>query len=890
LSLPDYTTEVIKMLYCPPNATLDKVWINHGLNICWMETVTSSIVGLFILLFGTLQLSLYKRYATHLSDITVPKNRLFKAQVGFHFVLPAIALIVFTLRHVGLGGGDGKMSRDRLSFDLGGQDESPVYGYEILSLLSSCVVWPMSLGVLYVERWYQLPTSPSHGHGVVLLLTWTGCFVAENLAFLSMDNQQWWFHLDTYRHKMEFGCWVARYAATFFLFILGIKAPGISAVSAYYSRYSEEARERLNGSGDASDPTMTADGAHVSASVGSTWRNVGKKLRKLLPYMWPRRHRMLQLRVLVCVLILVGVRVINVYVPILSKQIIDKLAETDPAWPWALIVLFVFMKMLQGGGTGSQGLLNGLRSFLWIRVQQFTAREITVEMFAHLHRLSLRWHLSRKTGEVLRIMDRGTSSINSLLSYIVFNIAPTIIDILVAIVYFTAEFNAWFGLLVFITMLLYLSVTVAMTEWRTKYRRKMNEADNKQRQRAVDSLLNFETVKYFANERHEADQLKEAVQEYQEEEWKTLASLNLLNVVQCVVINGGLMIGSVYAAWLVHKKEKTVGDYVLFGSYIMQLMVPLNWMGTLYRVIQESFVNMENMFDLMAEKIEVEDAPNALPLMPLKGKIDFRNVSFTYNSESESQAAKPVLKGINLTVEAGQTVAIVGPTGAGKTTLMRLLFRFYDPTEGEVFFDNQNIRFVTQESLRKAIGVVPQDTTLFNDTIGMNIGYGRLDAGMDEICDAARQAEIHTRITEMSDGYDTVVGERGLKLSGGEKQRVAIARAALKAPLVVLLDEATSALDSNTEQSILNAFKTNVCSGKTTIAIAHRLSTIKHADLIVVLKDGTIAEQGTHEELIGMGPETGVYASMWKTQSQESVKQAAKAGTASQEMPAAVEK
>merc|ERR1719376_1627039 len=547
-------------------------------------------------------------------------------------------------------------------------------------------------------------------------------------------------------------------------------------------------------------------------------------------------------------------------------KIVDALAGTDtpgnvPVFAWQLIAGFVGLKVLQGGGTGSQGLLNGLRTFLWIRVQQYTTREIQVGVFAHLHRLSLRWHLSRKTGEVLRIMDRGTSSINGLLSYIVFNIVPTLVAILV----FTATFNFWFGLIVFITMLLYLSLTVMMTEWRTKYRRSMNEADNKQRQRAVDSLLNFETVKYYANEGYEADQLASAILNYQEEEFKTSASLTLLNVMQCLLINAGFMAGSLYCAYLVYTQAKTVGDYVLFGTYIMQLMVPLNWLGTLYRVIQESFVNMENMFDLMAEEVEVTDSPNALPLMALKGKIDFRDVSFSYGGGAGGGDSRPILKGISFSAEPGQMVAIVGPTGAGKTTLMRLLFRFYDPQEGDIFFDNQNIRHVTQKSLRNAIGVVPQDTTLFNDTIGVNIGYGRIDATSDEVREAACQAEIHARIEEFPDQYDTVVGERGLKLSGGEKQRVAIARTVLKSPLVVLLDEPTSALDSNTERNILDAFKTNVCAGKTTLAIAHRLSTIKDADLILVLDNGVIAERGTHQELL----ETpgGLYASMWQSQS-----------------------
>jgi len=451
-----------------------------------------------------------------------------------------------------------------------------------------------------------------------------------------------------------------------------------------------------------------------------------------------------------------------------------------------------------------QGLLNNARSLLWIKIQQFITRETQLGLFQHLHSLSLRWHTSRKTGEVLRIMDRGTSSINSLMSYLVFNIFPTIADVIIAIVYFTVVFNIWFGVIILVTMVLYLSFTILITEWRTKYRRLMNTADNEQRTVSVDSLLNAETVKYFSMERWEVDRYRQKILTYQAEEWKSSASLVMLNIFQAFITNGGLTAISLYCAYMVADRDLTVGDFVLLGTYFQQLMGPLNWLGTLYRVIQEAFINMENMFDLMNEKVEVCDKVGAVSLDAERlgaPEIKFDNVSFSYTEE------KPVLVSVSFTVKPGTTTAIVGASGSGKTTIGKLLVRLYNVSQGAVTVAGTDLSNFTQESIRGNIGVVPQDTVLFNDTIRYNIQYGRMEASELEVTEAARMADIHDTITGFPDGYDTVVGERGLKLSGGEKQRVAIARMLLRKPVIMLYDEATSSLDTNTERNIQQAIK-----------------------------------------------------------------------------------
>uniref|UniRef100_A0A4W6G4I9 ATP-binding cassette sub-family B member 6 n=1 Tax=Lates calcarifer TaxID=8187 RepID=A0A4W6G4I9_LATCA len=558
-------------------------------------------------------------------------------------------------------------------------------------------------------------------------------------------------------------------------------------------------------------------------------------VRLLLPYVWPKGTTALQGLVLLCVGLLAAERLVNVLVPVYSKNIVNELSAGG-GWTSliATVCIYTLLKFLQGGGAGTSGFISNLRQFLWIKVQQFTSRGIQVRLFSHLHGLSLRWHLERRTGDVLRSVDRGTSSINNLLSYILFSILPTICDIIIAIIYFISYFSVWFGLIVFTCMVLYLTCTVLITEWRTKYRREMNNQDNNAKSRAVDSLLNFETVKYYNAEDYEVSCFEEAILKYQQCEWKSSASLALLNQTQNIIIGSGLLAGSLLCAYLVSEGQFQVGDYVLFGTYIIQLYTPLNWFGTYYRLIQSAFVDMENMLALLTEQKEVSPK---------------KNYHMLY-----------------IAVTSVTSVMFVGPSGSGKSSILRLLFRFYDPQSGCIRIDGQDISKVHQSSLRSYIGVVPQDTVLFNNTIGNNIRYSRVTATNQEVEGAAMAADIHNRIMELPQGYDTEVGERGLKLSGGEKQRVAIARTILKEPRIILLDEATSSLDTQTERNI-QASLAKICTNRTTIVVAHRLSTIVGADQILVVHNGQIAERGRHEELLIQG---GLYAAMWMKQQKNS--------------------
>ncbi|XP_029315270.1 ATP-binding cassette sub-family B member 6, mitochondrial [Cottoperca gobio] len=594
-----------------------------------------------------------------------------------------------------------------------------------------------------------------------------------------------------------------------------------------------------------------------SPSSSSVWQGFGRKVRLLLPYVWPKGTAALQGLVLLCVCLLVAERLVNVLVPVYSKNIVNELSA-EGGWTSLVVTVCIYtlLKFLQGGGAGTSGFISNLRQFMWIKVQQFTSRGVQVYLFSHLHGLSLRWHLERRTGDVLRSVDRGTSSINNLLSYILFSILPTICDIIIAIIYFGSYFSVWFGLIVFTCMVLYLTCTILITEWRTKYRREMNDQDNHSKSRAVDSLLNFETVKYYCAEDYEVRCFEEAILKYQHCEWKSSASLALLNQTQNIIIGSGLLVGSLLCAYLVSEGQFQVGDYVLFGTYIIQLYTPLNWFGTYYRLIQSAFVDMENMLALLTEQKEVQDVEDAQDLQLTAGQVEFDRVCFSYVPGTE------ILRHVSFTVEAGQTVALVGPSGSGKSSILRLLFRFYDPQSGSIRIDGQDISKVRQSSLRSYIGVVPQDTVLFNNTIGNNIRYSRVTASDQEVERAAMAADIHTRILELPQGYDTEVGERGLKLSGGEKQRVAIARTILKEPRIILLDEATSSLDTQTERNI-QASLAKVCTNRTTIVVAHRLSTIVGANQILVVHNGQIAERGRHEELLIQG---GLYAAMWTKQ------------------------
>nr|XP_054767869.1 ATP-binding cassette sub-family B member 6-like [Lytechinus pictus] len=808
--------------FCPGNSSLVPIWVDHGLSRCFMETLVSSIMFFVVVVLGGIQVLVFWKRAMDVEERFRTNPFWFRLQ----FFLTITMITQYILRIVMYA-----VLHEPLSGDI----ELGTCFY-----IASYIV---SLPVIAIERTKFL-ASRVRGHGFILLLFWSLAFLSENLAFVSWGSPHYWWKLETEFHQAMFGLWVVRYVITFCLFALGLRAPGLPKKS-YMLIINEDGQEPTNEipANDAGNP--------------STWANAWTKVRIVWPYVWPKGNFLMQLRVLLCLLILVAGRVINVFVPVLNKNIVDALSG-HPTFPVRYIVYYVGCKLLQGGGFGSLGLLSNMRSLLWIRVQQYTTKGIMVRLFEHLHHLSLRWHLNRKTGEVLRMMDRGTTSINSLLSYIVFNILPTIADIVIAVVYFISAFNAWFGLIVFVAMTFFIIVTVAVTEWRTKFRREMNLKDNKMRQKAIDSLLNFETVKYYNNESFEVGMYDDCITDYQVSEWKSTASLSILNSAQNLVVNAGLLVGCLLCAHIVYKGQLTAGDYVLFSSYIMQLYSPLNFFGTYYRMIQQAFIDMENMIDLLEEKQEITDDPDAKDLIVRKGKVEFDNVSFFYNEQ------KPILRNVSFTVEPGQVLAIVGPSGAGKSTIIRLLFRFYEVQGGQIRLDGQDISKVAQSSLRKVIGVVPQDTVLFNNDIRYNIRYGKVQCETEEVEEAARAADIHTRIESFPEGYGTVVGERGLKLSGGEKQRVAIARTILKAPDFVLLDEATSALDTKTERNIQMSLS-NICEGRTTIVVAHRLSTIINADKILVLQDGIIIENGRHEELLGMN---GVYADMWQQQLQ----------------------
>lgn len=823
------------MRYCPPNITFNDIWINHGVSKCFMDTVCTTIISLYLIIFGSVQLWIYRKYGTETDESTLPRSNLYNLQKFVLYLVPVLSVIRIILQATVL-------------------DDGMVYGYMILTTVLTVIVYPYSIYILKIERHKLLPSVPPHGHGLVLLGFWTLAFVAENLVLINIGKLEWWFHLNSLTDQIEMALFILRYVSNLLIFALGLRAPGIA------SNFDSDYRTLH-------DDTIIRSRYYQRRSDNvSTWANLWYKTKILAPFLWPKSDFLLQLRVIFCFMLLLCGRLINLYVPIYNKKIVDSVTIAPVEFRWDIVLIYVTFKFLQGGGTGGMGLLNNLRSFLWIRIQQYTTREVEIELFRHLHGLSLRWHLGRKTGEVLRVMDRGTDSINNLLNYILFSIVPTIIDILVAVLFFVSAFNKWFGLIVFTTMVLYIAATIAVTEWRTKFQRRMNLADNAQKARSVDSLLNFETVKYYNAEAYEVESYRKAILEFQIQEWKSMITLNILNTLQNIIVCGGLLSGSLLCLHMVVSHQGlTIGDYVLFASYIIQLYVPLNWFGTYYRAIQKNFVDMENMFDLLREEQEVIDAPGAELLDVKRGQVEFSNVSFGYTPE------KLVLRNVSFVAPAGKTIALVGPSGAGKSTVMRLLFRFYDVEQGAVLIDGQNVKTVKQESLRNSIGVVPQDTVLFNNTIKYNIQYGRIDAPEADVIAAAKYADIHEKILTFPNGYETQVGERGLRLSGGEKQRVAIARTILKAPKIVLLDEATSALDTQTERNIQAALN-RVCAGRTTIIIAHRLSTIIHADEILVLKDGEIIERGKHEELISHGT---VYHTMWQAQlqnNQENIK------------------
>ena len=583
-------------------------------------------------------------------------------------------------------------------------------------------------------------------------------------------------------------------------------------------------------------------------------RNDLETIRALLPYLWPAGATEMRVRVVIALGLLVLAKGTNVVVPIFYKYAVDALsAETGAvlAVPVGLLVAYGLTRvMAQAFGE--------VRDAVFAKVAQRSIRLAGLSAFRHLHRLSLRFHLDRKTGGVSRAIERGTKGIEFVLAFMVFNILPTLLEILLVCGVLWALYTVWFALVTLVTIGGYIAWTLAVTEWRTKFRRTMNENDSEASTKAIDSLLNFETVKYFGNEDHEARRFDVALKGYEQAAVKSRTSLTLLNIGQGGIIAAGLTAVMIMAGSGVAAGAMTIGDFVLVNAYLIQLYLPLNFLGFVYREIKRSLTDMEAMFALLGEAPEIGDAPDAGPVRITGGRVEFEDVSFSYDPR------RPVLKGVSFTVPAGKTLAIVGPSGAGKSTISRILFRFYDVDAGRVLIDGQDIRQVTQQSLRAAIGMVPQDTVLFNDTIYYNIAYGNPAASPAEVEEAARLARVHDFVMGLPDGYQTAVGERGLKLSGGEKQRVAIARTILKEPSILLFDEATSALDSRTEREIQDSLNA-VSADRTTLIIAHRLSTVVDADEIVVLDEGRIVERGGHAQLLAA---RGGYADMWARQRQ----------------------
>ncbi len=583
-----------------------------------------------------------------------------------------------------------------------------------------------------------------------------------------------------------------------------------------------------------------------------------KALAGLLPYLWPAGRNDLKARVAVAMAFLVLAKLATVTVPLVLKGAVDALTPAGAVDTAAGLVLVLPLGLLLAYGAVRVAALGfaELRDSLFSAVEQNAVRRAGLATFRHLHALSLRFHMERQTGGLSRAIDRGTKGIEFLLHFATFNVIPTLIEIALACGILWVMFDWRFAVIPFVTIAAYVVFTFKITEWRIAIRKRMNDADNDANTKAIDSLLNFETVKYFGNEDHEARRFDVALQNYERASVKSRASLSVLNTGQSLIIAIGITLLMILAAQGVVAGSMTVGDFVMVNAYLLQLAMPLNFLGTVYREIKQSLIDLETMFKLLHSDAEVRDRPGAAELQLSKGEIVFDNVSFGYDPR------RPILKDVSFTVRAGNTVAIVGASGAGKSTISRILFRFYDVLGGAVRIDGQDIREVTQASLRAAIGIVPQDTVLFNDTIGYNIRYGRPEASDGEMMEAARLAQIDDFVRSLPDGYDTTVGERGLKLSGGEKQRVAIARTILKGPKILLFDEATSALDTKTEREIQKSLR-EVSRDRTTLVIAHRLSTVVEADEILVLEQGRIVERGRHEALLGRG---GIYAQMWARQ------------------------
>ena len=583
-------------------------------------------------------------------------------------------------------------------------------------------------------------------------------------------------------------------------------------------------------------------------------------LGRLKPYLWPAGNFGFKIRSILAVLLTIMSKFVIVGSPFLLGRAIDQIEIASATVPQQISLFIIALVLGYGGLRLLSVMFSEGREYIFAPVGQSAQREVATSVFAHMHRLSLRYHLEKRTGTLTRIIERGVKSIDFLFRFLLFNIGPTFLELAIVAVAFTIAFDWTFSLVAVVIVVAYVAFTVITTEWRLKFRRDMNRQDNEAAAKAVDSLLNYETVKYFSAEAFETTRYDSAMAGYMKAAIRSRTSLSTVNIGQSFLMNLGLIAVVLLAAnGILQTGDLSIGDITAVTLVMMQLYRPLNILGFAYREIKQALTDLENMFTLMDRRPEIEDKPNAVDLKDVTGRVEFEDVHFHYDAD------RAILKGINFAIEPGQTVAIVGPTGAGKSTLSRILFRFYDIASGSVRIDGQDLKSLRQSSVRETLGIVPQDTVLFNDTIGYNIGYAKSGASQAEIEKAAQDAQVHDFIQGLPKGYDTVVGERGLKLSGGEKQRVAIARTLLKNPAILILDEATSALDSATERDIQAALD-RIAADRTTLVIAHRLTTIIGADQIFVMEEGQIRERGTHENLLRA---EGLYAHLWAQQENE---------------------